>query len=91
MKIKVAFVGAGKMVSAIVKSLLRSQTFDAVEIACCSANDGTSEKLSEETGIVRFDSIEAMLETKPDILALGCKPQQLAQLPFPSVIQPKAR
>ena len=82
MTIKVAFVGAGKMVSAIVKSLLRAQTFDAVEIACCSANDGTSEKLSEETGIVRFDSIEGMLESNPDLLALGCKPQQLAQLPL---------
>ena len=81
MKIKVAFVGAGKMVSAIVKSLLRGKTFEPLEIACCSANDGTSEKLSEETGIVRFDSIGTMLETKPDILALGCKPQQLVQLP----------
>lgn len=81
MKIKVAFVGAGKMVSAIVKSLLRSQTFEPSDIACCSAKDGTSETLSEETGIFRFDSIESMMEAKPDLLALGCKPQQLAQLP----------
>ena len=81
MKIKVAFVGAGKMVSAIVKSLLRSQTFEPSDIACCSANDGTSQTLSVETGIIRFDSIESMMEAKPDLLALGCKPQQLAQLP----------
>jgi pyrroline-5-carboxylate reductase len=81
MKIKVAFVGAGKMVSAIVKSLLRAKNFEAADIACCSANDGTSEKLSGETGIIRFDSIEEMLAAKPDLLALGCKPQQLTMLP----------
>ena len=69
------------MVSAIVKSLLSSEIFDPSEIACCSAKDGTSEKLSEETGVLRFDQIEGMLESKPDILVLGCKPQQLAQLP----------
>jgi pyrroline-5-carboxylate reductase len=79
--IKIAFVGAGKMVSAIVKSLLQSETFDPASMACCSAQDGTSEKLTEETGILRFDSIEEMLDTKPDVLMLGCKPQQLAQLP----------
>ena len=81
MNLRIAFVGAGKMVSAIVKSLLRSEIFDPSEIACCSAQDGTSEKLSEETGILRFDKIEGMLESKPDVLVLGCKPQQLAQLP----------
>ena len=81
MSIRVAFVGAGKMVSAIVKSLLRSEIFDPNEIACCSAQDGTSEKLSEETGILRFDKIEGMLDAGTDLLVLGCKPQQLAQLP----------
>jgi len=81
MSIRVAFVGAGKMVSAIVKSLLRSEIFDPKEIACCSAQDGTSEKLSEETGILRFDTIDEMLDSGTDLLVLGCKPQQLAQLP----------
>lgn len=78
---KVAFIGAGKMVSAIVKSLLRSEIFDPTDIACCSAPDGTSEKLSRETGIMRFDTIDEILELGTDILVLGCKPQQLAQLP----------
>ena len=49
---KIAFIGAGKMVSAIVKSLISSGTFVADEISCCSANDGTSKALSEETGIL---------------------------------------
>ena len=46
----VGFVGAGKMVSAIVKSLLRKDTFSVDEISCCSANDGTSEKLASKPG-----------------------------------------
>ncbi|MEK9783740.1 MAG: NAD(P)-binding domain-containing protein, partial [Opitutales bacterium] len=68
----IAFVGAGKMVSAIVKSLLRANSFSPEQISCCSAKDGTSEKLSEETGILRFDSVESMVAQSPSVLVLGC-------------------
>lgn len=78
---KISFIGAGKMVSAIVKSLLRSNAFQANEISCCSANDGTSEALSKETGITRHENITALLAAKPDLLVLGCKPQQISELP----------
>jgi len=70
------------MVSAIVRSLLRARTFKPKQIACCSANDGTSEKLSSDTGIARFESVDQMLEKNPRILVLGCKPQQLSELPL---------
>lgn len=79
---EIAFVGAGKMVSAIVHGLLRSNTFQPEQIACCSANDGTSEKLSSVTKIKRFCSIEEMLTESPGTLVLGCKPQQLSELPL---------
>ena len=62
MNLEIAFIGAGKMVSAIVKSLLRGETYKSEQIACCSANDGTSEKLSTDTGIARLESIDQMLE-----------------------------
>ena len=78
---KLAFIGAGKMVSAIVHSLIRSKSFIPKEIACCSAADGTSDKLAKETGILRFDSIEEMLLSSPTVLILGCKPQQIKELP----------
>ena len=52
----IRFVGARKNGSAIVHSLLRSGAFSADQISCCSAKDGTSEKLSQTTGISRFDS-----------------------------------
>ena len=81
MNLEIAFIGAGKMVSAIVKSLLHARIFEPEQIACCSANDGTSEKLSSDTGIVRFENIDQMLAINPRTLVLGCKPQQLSELP----------
>lgn len=78
---KISFIGAGKMVSAIVKSLLQSNAFQANEISCCSANDGTSEALSKETGITRYENVTELLDAKSDLLVLGCKPQQISELP----------
>ena len=78
---KISFIGAGKMVSAIVHSLLGTESFPAGQISCCSAQDGTSEKLAESTGISRFDSVEEMLVSPPSVLVLGCKPQQINELP----------
>ena len=77
----VGFVGAGKMVSAIVHAILNSNLYTSSDIICCSAQDGTSERLSSETSILRSESIEEMLEFKPGILILGCKPQQFDLLP----------
>ena len=77
---KLAFIGAGKMVSAIVHSLVRSNVFSKEKIICCSAKDGTSERLAKETGILRADNIGEMLVLQPDVLVLGCKPQQLVEL-----------
>jgi pyrroline-5-carboxylate reductase len=79
-KAKLAFIGAGKMVTAIVSSLLRSQFFQADQIICCSANDGTSEKLAEATKIHRSGSPDEVLDFNPDLLVLGCKPQQISTL-----------
>ena len=76
---RLAFV-AGKMVSAIVRSLLSSDFYIAQNLICCSANDGTSEKLSQQTGIRRAESIEKLLSFEADILILGCKPQQLGEI-----------
>ena len=77
---KLAFIGAGKMVSAMVSSLLRSGSFKPEDLICCSANDGTSERLSKATGILRANSIPELLAFEPDVLTLGCKPQQLAEI-----------
>ena len=61
MNCKIGFIGAGKMVSAIVTSLIRSGSFQANEITCCSANDGTSNALSLETGIHRCEDVAELI------------------------------
>ena len=78
------------MVTAIVSSLLRSQFFQADQIICCSANDGTSEKLAEATKIHRSGSPDEVLDFNPDLLVLGCKPQQISTLSS-DLEQPKSR
>ena len=35
-----------------------------------------------DTGIARFESVDKMLEISPRTLVLGCKPQQLSELPL---------
>ena len=80
MKFEIAFVGAGRMVSAIVNGLLTENIFQAGEMACVSAPDGTSEKLSEATGIGRADTLEELLAGGSKRLLLGCKPQQFNDL-----------
>lgn len=77
---KLGFIGAGKMVSAMVSSLLRSGSFKPENLVCCSANDGTSERLSKKTGILHAISIPELLVSEPDVLILGCKPQQLTEV-----------
>ena len=86
MKLALAFVGAGKMVTAIVEGLLAKDIFKPEEMACVSAPDGTSEKLAAATGISWAKNLESLLSDQPDRLLLGCKPQQLAQLE-PSALQ----
>ena len=86
MRPEISFIGAGKMVSAMVSSLIRSEIYIPDQIACCSAKDGTSETLSTATGIQRFEGVDEMLKQKPDLLILGCKPQQLSELP-PSTLE----
>ncbi len=80
MKFEIAFVGAGKMVTAVVNGLLNESIFKPEQMACVSAPDGTSEKLSDATGIGRASSIEELMGPGCRRLLLGCKPQQFEAL-----------
>lgn len=75
MPIKIAFIGAGRMASAIVKGLLEKEHYLPEEIACTCGNDPTGPALSEATGIHFLPDITtALYET--EALVLACKPQQ---------------
>tara|TARA_Y100000588_G_C14195502_1_gene899978 strand:- start:281 stop:1096 length:816 start_codon:yes stop_codon:yes gene_type:complete len=80
MKLEIAFLGAGKMVSAIVNGLINEKIFHPHEMACVSAPDGTSERLSNATGIGRFETLKELLAGGSKRLLLGCKPQQFKDL-----------
>jgi pyrroline-5-carboxylate reductase len=79
---KIAFIGAGRMASAIVKGLLEASLFSASDIYCTCGNDATGIKLSEATGIQFVENLEPHIETI-DFLVLACKPQQLPDLELP--------
>ena len=68
------------MVRSMTCSILQTGGFKPDEVICCSADDGTSEALSADTGILRANSISELLEFNPNLLILGCKPQQLDSL-----------
>jgi pyrroline-5-carboxylate reductase len=76
---KIAFLGAGRMASAIVGGLLAKNVCSAVELACVDGGDDTARQLAARTGIGTPDSLEALFQPA-DTIVLACKPQQLAHL-----------
>ena len=79
MPIKITFIGAGRMASAIVQGLLEKGHYVPEEIACTCGDDSTGPTLAETTGIRFMPEITTALhETEAVILA--CKPQQFTAI-----------
>ncbi|MEO0510620.1 MAG: pyrroline-5-carboxylate reductase [Verrucomicrobiota bacterium] len=79
MPVKIVFIGAGRMASAIVHGLLEKEHYAPEEIACTCGEDPTGPALAEATGILYFvDITNALYETEAVVLA--CKPQQFAAI-----------
>ena len=76
---KIAFLGAGRMASAIVDGLLGRNVCAPADLACNDGGDGTAQALSARTGIAAATGLEALVNAA-DTLVLACKPQQLAGL-----------
>jgi pyrroline-5-carboxylate reductase len=76
---QVAFIGAGKMASAMVRGLLARQLYPAAQIGCTCGSDPTGPALAKQTGIT-YAADPAQLLAGVDIVVLACKPQQLASL-----------
>jgi pyrroline-5-carboxylate reductase len=75
----IAFLGAGRMASAIVDGLLAQQICVPAALACIDGGDGTAAALAARTGIAAAAD-GAALVAAADTLVLACKPQQLATL-----------
>lgn len=80
MPAKFAFIGAGRMASAMVGGLLAKGAARPTDLACIgSPADDTAQTLSQRTGIALHDTITTLL-ANADTVVLACKPQQLAGL-----------
>ncbi len=76
---KFAFIGAGRMASAMVGGLLKSRAASPAEIACVGGDDDTAQALARRTGIAAHADLGSLLAAA-DAVVLACKPQQLAGL-----------
>ncbi|MDR2430490.1 MAG: pyrroline-5-carboxylate reductase [Puniceicoccales bacterium] len=76
---KIAFLGAGKMASAIVRGLIESGAIAAPDIACLGGNGTSARQLAQDTGIRHATSTADLLDGA-DVLVLACKPQHFKQL-----------
>jgi len=75
---KIAFLGAGRMASAMVGGIL-GRGIRPTDLTCTSGPDDTARQLSARTGIIAQDDLEKLLASA-DAVVLACKPQQLASL-----------
>jgi len=75
---KVAFLGAGRMASAMVGGLLARQALAPADLACLGGADPTGADLAARTGIALAGSLDALL-LGADTLVLAFKPQNLAE------------
>jgi pyrroline-5-carboxylate reductase len=76
MSIKIVFIGAGRMASAIVRGLLEEEHYTPDEIACTCGDDPSGPELAEQTGIQFAKDINKVIR-KTETIVLACKPQQL--------------
>jgi pyrroline-5-carboxylate reductase len=74
-----AFIGAGRMASAMVGGLLTENAAAPAEIACLGGDDDTAQTLAARTGIAAHADLATLLAAA-DVIVLACKPQQLAGL-----------
>lgn len=73
MKKQIAFIGAGKMASAVIKGLLNSQIFDKDTIRAAEVNEETAKKAQNDLGISIFKDAKEAIKGA-DIILMATKP-----------------
>jgi len=75
---KIAFLGAGRMASAMVDGIL-GQGIRPADLSCTSGTGETARKLAARTGITAHEDVAKLL-AGADAVVLACKPQQIVKL-----------
>lgn len=75
-----AFLGAGAMAGAIVRSLIAGKVATPEAIRCIGGNDPTAANLAKDTGITAANDFPHLLDGA-DVFVVACKPQNLRDLP----------
>ncbi len=79
MSTQIAFLGAGRMASAIIHGLLQNKHYTPAQIACTCGDDPSGPELAAATGITYAPDL-ALAIRDAHTLILACKPQQLPQI-----------
>jgi pyrroline-5-carboxylate reductase len=74
---KIAFLGAGRMASAMVQGLLARKAATPADLSCLSGPDSTAADLAARTGIALARSTDELL-AGADAVVIAFKPQNLA-------------
>jgi pyrroline-5-carboxylate reductase len=56
MTVKIGFIGAGRMASAMIKGLIAKEVYAADEIVACAPSAATRDRIAADTGVQVFAS-----------------------------------
>jgi pyrroline-5-carboxylate reductase len=76
---EIAFLGAGKMASAIVHGLIAADIVAPTAMVCMGGTGASAQRLADATGIRLAHGLDELLDGT-DVLVLACKPQQFKLL-----------
>ena len=80
--LKIGFLGAGRMASAMVKGLVNSGHYRPESIECTSLSGQSAQQLAQEAGVTFIKNADTILK-EADVIILAFKPKSLGDFSAP--------